>query len=52
MPQVLLFETIEEIQAYADTFQSNIRFEIESDDTILIRMRNELIAKLKYESVT
>ena len=52
MPQILLFETLDEIQAYAETFQSNVRFEIESDDTILIRMRNELIAKLRYESVT
>lgn len=52
MPQILMFETIEEIQDYAETFQSNIRFEIESDDTILIRMHDEVVARLKYQSVT
>lgn len=52
MPQILLFETIEEIQAYAETFQSNIRFEFESSDTIVIRMHDEVVARLKYQSVT
>ena len=52
MPQVLLFKTIEEIQDYAETFQSNIRFEFESSDTIVIRMHDEVVSRLKYQSVT
>lgn len=52
MPQVLLFETLDEIQAYAETFQSNIRFEFESSDTIVVRMYDEVVSRLKYQSVT
>ena len=52
MPQILLFETLDEIQAYAETFQSNIRFEFESSDTIVVRMYDEVVSRLKYQSVT
>ena len=52
MPQILLFETLDEIQAYAETFQSNIRFEFESSDTIVVRMYDGVVSRLKYQSVT
>lgn len=52
MPQILLFKTLDELQAYAETFQSNIRFEFESSDTIVIRMYDEVVSRLKYQSVT
>ena len=52
MPQILLFETLDEIQTYAETFQSNIRFEFESSDTIVVRMYDEVVSRLKYQSVT
>ena len=52
MPQVLLFETLDELRDYAEKLHSHIRFEFESDDVIAVKMYNELIAKLRYESVT
>lgn len=52
MPQVLLFETLNELRSHAETLHSNIRFEFESDCILAVKMYNELIAKLRYESVT
>lgn len=49
MQQALLFETLDEL--HAETFQSNIRFEFESDYVLAVKMHNELIAKLRYESI-
>lgn len=50
MPQILLFETLDEI--HAENFHPRIRFEFESDYILAVKMHNELIAKLRYESVT
>lgn len=52
MQQALLFKTIDELHAHAEKFHSHIRFEFESDYILAVKMHNELIAKLRYESVT
>ncbi len=52
MPQVLLFKTLDEIHAHAEKFHSHIRFEFESNYILAVKMYNESIAKLRYESVT
>ena len=52
MQQVLLFETLDELRAHAEKFHSHIGFEFESDYILAVKMYNELIAKLRYESVT
>lgn len=52
MQQALLFKTLDELHAHAEKFHSHMRFELESDDVLAVRMYNELIAKLRYESFT
>lgn len=54
MPQILLFKTLDELHAYAEKLHSHIRFEFESEssDTIVVRMYDEVVARLKYQSVT
>lgn len=52
MQQALLFETLDELHTHAEKFHSHMRFELESDDILAVRMYNELITKLRYESVT
>ena len=52
MQQVLLFETLDDLRAHAETLHSHLRFEFESDYILAVKMHNELIAKLRYESVT
>lgn len=52
MPQVLLFETLNDLRAHAETLHSHLRFEFESDCILAVKMYDELIAKLRYESVT
>lgn len=52
MQQALLFETLDELHAYSEKLHSRIRFEFESDYILAVKMHNELIAKLRYESVT
>ena len=52
MPQILLFKTLDELHAYAEKLHSHIRFEFESSDTIVIRMHDEVVSRLKYQSVT
>lgn len=52
MQQALLFKTLDELHAHAEKFHSHIRFEFESDYILAVKMYNELIAKLRYESVT
>ena len=51
MPQILLFKTLDELHAYAEKLHSHIRFEFESNDTIVVRMHDEEVARLKYRSV-
>ena len=51
MQQALLFETLDELRAHAETLHSHLRFEFESDCILAVKMYNELIAKLRYESV-
>ena len=52
MPQILLFKTLDELHAYAEKLHSHIRFEFESNDTIVVRMYDEVVSRLKYQSVT
>lgn len=52
MPQILLFKTLDELHAYAEKLHSHIRFEFESSDTIVVRMYDEVVSRLKYQSVT
>lgn len=52
MPQILLFETLDELHAHAEKLHSHIRFEFESSDTIVVRMYDEVVSRLKYQSVT
>lgn len=52
MQQSLLFKTLDELRAHAEKFHSHIGFEFESDYILAVKMYNELIAKLRYESVT
>lgn len=52
MQQALLFKTLDELHAHAEKFHSHIRFEFESDYILVVKMYDELIAKLRYESVT
>ena len=52
MQQALLFKTLDELHAHAEKFHSHIRFEFESDYILAVKMYDELIAKLRYESVT
>lgn len=52
MQQALVFKTLDELRAHAENFHSRIRFEFESDYILAVKMHNELIAKLRYESVT
>ena len=51
MRQIIVFKTLDELHAYAEKSHSRIRFEFESDDTLLVKMYNKLIAKLNYSSV-
>lgn len=51
MPQILLFKTLDELHAYAEKLHSHIRFEFESDYILAVKMYDELIAKLRYESI-
>ena len=50
MQQALLFETLDVL--HAENFHPRIRFEFESDYILAVKMYDELIAKLRYESVT
>lgn len=52
MQQAILFKTLNELHAHAEKFHSHIRFEFESDYILAVKMYNESIAKLRYESVT
>lgn len=52
MQQAILFETLDDLRAHAETLHSHLRFEFESDCVLAVKMYNELIAKLRYESVT
>lgn len=52
MPQILLFKTLDELHAYAEKLHSHIRFEFDPSDTIVVRMHDEVVARLKYQSVT
>ena len=52
MSQILTFETLDELHAYAEKLHSCIRFEFESNDTIVVRMYDEVVSRLKYQSVT
>lgn len=52
MQQALVFKTLDELRAHAEKFHSHIGFEFESDYILAVKMYNELIAKLRYESVT
>lgn len=52
MPQILLFKTLDELHAYAEKLHSHIRFEFESSDTIIVRMYDEVVSRLKCQSVT
>lgn len=52
MPQILLFKTLDEIHAYAEKSHSHIRFEFESNNTIVARMHDEVVSRLKYQSAT
>lgn len=51
MQQALLFETLDELHSYAEKFHSHIRFELESDYILAVKMYNELIAKLRCTSI-
>ena len=50
MQQSLLFKTLDEL--HAENFHPRISFEFESDYILAVKMYDELIAKLRYESVT
>ena len=51
MRQIIVFKTLDELHAYAEKFNSHIRFEFESDDLISVKMRNRPITRLRYNSV-
>lgn len=49
--QSLLFTELDQLHAHAEKYHLHVKFEFESDDVLLARMHNQLIAKLNHESI-